>query len=133
VPRRVEQAGGIAYRVGARKGGVSVLLVSSKKEPGNWIFPKGHVESGETAEEAGVRELEEEAGVTGDLVGPAGKQEFDWRGKRYRVEYFLVRATEETPETDGRRKVWLPFDEAVKRLTHPESKRMLRNAHPRMV
>ena len=110
-----------------------MLLVSSKREPGNWIFPKGHVESGETAEEAGARELEEEAGVTGDLIGPAGRQEFDWRGKRYRVEYFLVRATEETPETDGRRKVWLPFDEAVKRLTHSESKQMLRDAHPRMI
>jgi hypothetical protein len=39
VPRPVAQAGGIAYRIDARKCGVSVLLVSSKKEPGNWIFP----------------------------------------------------------------------------------------------
>jgi 8-oxo-dGTP pyrophosphatase MutT (NUDIX family) len=133
VPRPVAQAGGIAYRIDARKGGVSVLLVSSKKEPGNWIFPKGHVERGETSEEAGVRELEEEAGVTGDVIGPAGLQEFDWRGQRYRVEYFLVRATDETDETDGRKKVWLPFDEAVKRLTYPETKKMLRDAHRRMV
>jgi ADP-ribose pyrophosphatase YjhB (NUDIX family) len=133
VSRPVAQAGGIAYRVDARKGDVSVLLVSSKKEPGNWIFPKGHVENGETAEEAGVRELEEEAGVTGELIGPAGEQEFDWRGKRYRVEFFLVRATGESSETDGRTKVWLPFDEAVKRLTYPETKQMLRDAHPRMV
>ena len=133
MPRPVAQAGGIAYRIDARKGGVSVLLVSSKKEPGNWIFPKGHVERGETSEEAGVRELEEEAGVTGDVIGPAGEQEFDWRGQKYRVEYFLVRATAESDETDGRKKVWLPFDEAVKRLTYPETKKMLRDAHRRMV
>jgi len=133
VPRPVAQAGGIAYRIDARKGGVSVLLVSSKKEPGNWIFPKGHVERGETSEEAGVRELEEEAGVTGDVIGPAGEQEFDWRGQPYRVEYFLVRATGETDETDGRKKVWLPFDAAVKKLTYPETKKMLRDARSRMI
>lgn len=133
MPRRVAQAGGIAYRIDARKGRVSVLLVSSKKEPGNWIFPKGHVEAGETAREAALRETEEEAGVTGELLGPAGTQEFDWRGKPFRVRYFLIRATGETDETDGRKKVWLPFDDAVKKLTYPETKQMLRDAHPRMV
>jgi len=133
VPRPVAQAGGIAYRRDARKGDVSILLVSSKKEPGNWIFPKGHVEHGETAREAALRETEEEAGVSGDLLGPAGTQEFDWRGKPYRVEYFLIRATSETSETDGRKKVWLPFDDAVKKLTYPETKKMLRDARSRMV
>ena len=133
MPRPVAQAGGIAYRVDARQGGVSVLLVSSKKEPGNWIFPKGHVESGETAREAALRETEEEAGVSGDMLGPAGTQEFDWRGKPFRVEYFLIRATSETSETDGRKKVWLPFDYALKKLTYPETKKMLRDARPRMV
>jgi ADP-ribose pyrophosphatase YjhB (NUDIX family) len=129
----VAQAGGIAYRIDARKKGVSVLLVSSKKEAGNWIFPKGHVEAGETAREAALRETEEEAGVSGDLLGPAGVQEFDWRDKRFRVEYFLIRATGETPDTDGREKVWLPFDDALKKLTYPETRKMLRDAKPRMV
>jgi 8-oxo-dGTP pyrophosphatase MutT (NUDIX family) len=129
----VAQAGGIVFRADPGRGGVSVLLVSSKKEEGNWIFPKGHIERGETAEEAGLREVEEEAGVAGVLVGPAGEQEFDWRGRRFRVEYFLIRATSETPHTDGRTKVWLPFDEAVERLTYPETKQMLRAVHPRMV
>ena len=133
MPRPIAQAGGIAYRVDARKGGVSVLLVSSKKEPGKWIFPKGHVEPGETAREAALRETEEEAGVTGKLLGPAGTQEFDWRGKPFRVQYFLIRATGETDETDGRKKVWLPFDQAVKKLTFPETKKMLRDAQSRMV
>jgi ADP-ribose pyrophosphatase YjhB (NUDIX family) len=133
VPRPVAQAGGIAYRVDARKGGVSVLLVSSKKEPGNWIFPKGHVEPGESAREAALRETEEEAGVTGKLLGPAGTQEFEWRGRPFRVQYFLIRATGETDETDGRKKVWLPFDQAMKKLTYPETKKMLRDAQSRMV
>jgi 8-oxo-dGTP pyrophosphatase MutT (NUDIX family) len=130
----VAQAGGIVFRVDGRgDDGISILLVSSKKEPGHWIFPKGHVERGETAAEAALRETEEEAGVGGDLLGPAGALEFDWRGKRYLVEYFLVRATSETPKTDGRTKVWLPFDKALARLTHSDTQRLLREALPRMV
>ena len=112
---------------------VSVLLVSSKKEPGNWIFPKGHVERGETAPEAALRETEEEAGVDGELLGPVGSLEFEWRGRRYRVEYFLIRATAETPRTDGRTKVWLPFADALARLTYADTRRLLSDARPRMV
>jgi 8-oxo-dGTP pyrophosphatase MutT (NUDIX family) len=130
----VAQAGGIVFRVdGPGDDDISVLLVSSKKEPGNWIFPKGHVERGETAAEAALRETVEEAGVDGDLLGPVGTLEFDWRGKRYMVEYFLVRATSETPKTDGRAKVWLPFEDALARLTYADTQRLLREAHPRMV
>jgi 8-oxo-dGTP pyrophosphatase MutT (NUDIX family) len=130
----VAQAGGIVFRVdGPGDGDISVLLVSSKKEPGNWIFPKGHIERGEDAPEAALRETEEEAGVGGELLGPAGALEFDWRSKRYRVEYFLIRATSETPRTDGRTKVWLPFDDALARLTYTDTQRLLREARPRMI
>ena len=118
---------------GGTPGAVSVLLVSSKKEPGHWIFPKGHVERGESAPQAALRETEEEAGVAGTLLGPLGALEFDWRGKRYLVQYFLIRATSETPKTDGRTKVWLPFDDALDRLTYPDTRQLLRDAHPRMV
>jgi 8-oxo-dGTP pyrophosphatase MutT (NUDIX family) len=130
----VAQAGGIVFRLdGPGEDGISILLVSSKKEPGNWIFPKGHVERGETPAEAALRETEEEAGVDGDLLGPVGALEYEWGRKRYRVEYFLIRATSETPRTDGRTKVWLPFDDALARLSYPDTQRLLREAQPRMV
>lgn len=47
-----------------------VILVQRAKEPGSgmWGFPGGHVELGETAMEAAVRELAEETGVTARAV-----------------------------------------------------------------
>lgn len=39
-----------------------VVLV--QQEAGNWSFPKGHLEAGETEEQASLREIQEEAGIT---------------------------------------------------------------------
>ncbi|MCU1383215.1 MAG: phosphohydrolase [Acidobacteria bacterium] len=127
----VLQAGGLAFRGTGRD--LSVLLVTSKKQPGFWILPKGHVEPGETAAQAGLRETQEEAGVTGDLLGPIGAPlEYDWNGKRYSVQYFLIRATAEEPASDGRTVVWLPVDAALQQLSFEDTQRLLREARPAM-
>lgn len=50
--------------------GGRILLVQRGKSPGNglWGFPGGHVEPGETALAAAVRELREETGVQAEPV-----------------------------------------------------------------
>lgn len=44
---------------------IEVLLGTRKAEPevGEWVYPGGHIEDGETAEQGAARELEEESGV----------------------------------------------------------------------
>jgi 8-oxo-dGTP pyrophosphatase MutT (NUDIX family) len=128
----IAQAGGIVFRRDDRD--VSILLVTSKKVAGNWIFPKGHVERGETDAAAALRETREEAGVDGELLGPIGDPlEYEWGVKRYRVQYFLIRATSESAATDGRTKQWLPFEEAVARLSDEGTRRLLEDARPGMI
>jgi 8-oxo-dGTP pyrophosphatase MutT (NUDIX family) len=123
----VAQAGGIVFR--GHGPDLAILLVSSKKQSGFWIFPKGHVERGETAAQASERETMEEAGVAGDLLGPVGAPlEYDWNGTRYSVQYFLIRATSESAADDGREILWLPYDEALLRLSFGDTSQLLREA-----
>jgi mutator protein MutT len=123
----VTHAGGIVYRLKERD--VEILLVSAKRDPGAWIFPKGHIEAGETPEQAAIREVHEEAGVVGDLVGAVGAPiEFDTPRERVRVQYFLICMTNESPETDGRAKRWVAIDEADRLLTYDNTRGLVRDA-----
>src|SRR5215510_6993155 len=98
---RIEQAGGIVFR--KRRGGIEILLVRAKRDPTLWIFPKGRIERDESAADAALRETEEEAAVTGDVLSPVGApQEFDGARGPIRVQYFLIRATGEIEPTENR-------------------------------
>jgi 8-oxo-dGTP pyrophosphatase MutT (NUDIX family) len=127
----VPQAGGIAFR---REGdSVAVLLVRAKRVPDVWILPKGHIEAGESAAEAALRETEEEAGVTGELLGPIGKPlEFDNGREFVSVQYFLIRTVSESLSTDGRLKQWFPFDDAISAVRFGETRKLLQEARLRI-
>lgn len=128
----IHQSGAIVVRLDRKE--PQVLLVTAKRNSRNWIFPKGHIEKGETAEAAALRETKEEAGVVGKLVGPAGVLEYRFMGVTARVEYFLALFTRETasPE-DGRSRVWCGLDEALQRLSYKNTRKLLRKAWKLMV
>jgi 8-oxo-dGTP pyrophosphatase MutT (NUDIX family) len=123
----IHQAGSIVVRLDRKE--PQVLLVTAKRNPKNWIFPKGHIEKGETPEAAAIREMREEAGVVGTVIGPAGVAEYSFLGARARVEYYLVRLTqEEGPPEDGRSRIWCGLDEALERLSYKNNRKLLRKA-----
>ena len=97
---KFKQAGAIVVRAG--KTGPRILLVTARRNPDNWIFPKGHVESGETLKVAAVREAREEAGVDGKVVGAAaGKMSFEFGDNSYRV-HVLRRQNRRSRKRAGR-------------------------------
>jgi 8-oxo-dGTP pyrophosphatase MutT (NUDIX family) len=123
----IRQSGAIVIRLDAKE--PQVLLVTAKRNPRNWIFPKGHIEKGETPEAAALREAREEAGVAGKLIGPAGVLEYRFLGVNARVEYFLAVLTRETgPPEDGRSRAWCGLDEALDRLSYKNTRKLLRKA-----
>ena len=122
----VAQAGAIAARV--RHGKTEFLIVTAKKAPDEWIFPKGHIERGETAEDAAVRELEEEAGVLGTLVAKVGASRFRSKKEDVECSYFLIRATANGRPRDGRQMRWLPLDRARAQLSFENARELLDRA-----
>jgi 8-oxo-dGTP pyrophosphatase MutT (NUDIX family) len=127
VGERVLQAGGIVLR---REGDcLFALLVRSRKDPSIWIFPKGHIDPGESAETTALRETYEESGVHGEVIAPVGEPlEFDSGRVTVSVQYFLIRPRLESPSPEGREKQWFRFPEAVTQLSFENARRLLREA-----
>ena len=89
-----------------------MLLVSARKDPRQWIFPKGHVEPGESAAEAALREMREEAGVDGKIIKSIGVSTYESGRVRVKVSYFLVRYSRAVLTTESRKRRWQSFSEA---------------------
>lgn len=121
-----EQAGAIVVSV---RGGVEhVLLVTAKRNPSHWVFPKGHIEPGETLEQTALREAEEEAGVRGRIVASAGEMTFSFQSESFLVHYFVVASNDEGRPEKGRQLQWCTYDEALRQLTFEISRALLREA-----
>ena len=127
--QRTQEAGGIVVR--DRGKNPSVLLVQSRAEPRAWIFPKGHVERGESREEAALRECREEGGVDGRIVRALASQQMTSGQQPVEVHYFLVDKTGDVP-TREREVVWLSPLEAIAKLTHEDARTMLIRALPEL-
>lgn len=123
----IKQSGAIVVRLNSRE--PKVLLVTSRRNPKHWIFPKGHIERGETAEAGALREALEEGGVVAKSLGSAGVVRHRFLGVPTRIEYFLAELIREAgPPEDGRSRIWCGFDEALERLDFRDIRKLLRNA-----
>ena len=119
--------------------GPSVLLI---RDPyNNWGLPKGHIEGGETPEQAAVREVEEETGLSRlDVV--AQLPTIDWyfrdRGKLVHkfCHFFLVVSPsgDAVPQLDEgiTACMWLPLEQAVATVTYANAREVIRIAGERL-
>lgn len=87
---------------------------------GDWTFPKGKLDQGETFEQAAVREVFEETGMRCETVRFIGTTNYTHRkGKPKIVAYYLMMAApgEFIPNEEVDELVWLPLEEVATHLT----------------
>lgn len=109
-----------------RKGCVKYYLLV-ENHSGHIGFPKGHIEFGETEEEAAVREVYEETFLKIN-INPETRQEFTYKNPQGIIKnciYYCSEFKEELirlQEGEILRCWLLPYDEAMKLLNYPDDK-----------
>ncbi|MDX6265872.1 MAG: hypothetical protein QOD70_612 [Frankiales bacterium] len=98
-----------------------------------WSLPKGHVEEGETEPQTAVREVREETGILGEVVGKLGTIDFwfvaDGRRVHKTVHHYLLLAVDGLELCDDDIEVsevaWVPVRELAGRLAYADERRLL--------
>ena len=127
-------AGGVVFRMEGNE--PMFLLIRDSYR--NWGFPKGHLEDGEAAEQAALREVLEETGVNCLKVNGA-IETIDWyfrfRGRLvHKVCHFFLMRTESSdtnPQKDEGITAcrWAAFEEAAHLVSYANARTVLRRAH----
>ncbi len=137
--KRVDEvsAGGLVIDQSGTKG----LLIGRKDlkdQSGErllWSLPKGHIEEGETPEQAAIREVQEETGIESEISKALGVIDFWFMagGKRIHktVHHYLFKEVggvlaPQISEVDD--VGWFPLEEVVGLLAYPDEKKLISKA-----
>lgn len=100
-----------------------------------WSLPKGHLEPGESAEQAAVREVAEETGIHGVVLGQLGTIDFwfvaDGRRIHKTVHHYLLRAVSgelSDEDIEVTEVAWVPLPEITQRLAYPDERDLIDTA-----
>lgn len=136
---QVERSAGAVIFYEGRSGRLYLLLEHARRGPvpkEYWSFPKGHIEKGETSEEAARREIEEESGLR-DVEFIRGfraseRYLYTWQGKKTLkfVVWFVARSRKKRVKLSHEHigGVWLPYADAYKKVLYQGTKRILKKA-----
>ena len=136
--QRSYSAGGIVYRQSPE--GVEVVLIhpnkwNSQEGTGQWGLPKGLYKDGESPEIAAVREVQEETGVTGEIIQRIGevKYFFKWQGENIfkTVQFYLMKYVSGEAKSDGfeiHEARFVPLTQALTLLTRKNEREIMEKA-----
>jgi 8-oxo-dGTP diphosphatase len=130
----LHSSGGVIFKKENNTFYVALIAVKNKSL---WTLPKGLVDKGEKVEESAIREVKEETGLTGEIVGMIGEKSYWFYIKdqnsrcKKKVTYFLMRYIEGNIEdfcweVDEAR--WFEINEAIKKVSYKSDKEILQKA-----
>ena len=133
--RRVEEtsAGGLVVDTrDAEQARAALIGRTDRRGRLLWSLPKGHVEPGETREDAAVREVAEETGITGQVVAELGTIDFwfvaDGRRIHKTVHHFLLLATDgelSDEDVEVEQVAWVPLRDLAGTLAYADERRLI--------
>jgi 8-oxo-dGTP pyrophosphatase MutT (NUDIX family) len=137
--KREYSAGGTVFK---KKGGQVVWLIiqpNAKDQPwrqGRWQLPKGWIDKGETSQQAAIREVKEEGGVEAEIIEKIDRINiFFYNEDKQKVVknivFFLMKyqgGSERDHDPETEKAVWLPFNQALERLTFKSERKILEKA-----
>ena len=128
-------AGGLVVDV--QNGQAFTAVIARRNRGGRleWCLPKGHLEGAETPEQAAVREIMEETGITGRVLRHLATIDYWFAGHEHRVHkvvhHFLLEAvsgtltTENDPDHEAEDVEWVALEDVSHRLAYPNERRIV--------
>jgi 8-oxo-dGTP pyrophosphatase MutT (NUDIX family) len=120
--KAIQKAGAIIFS-SVNKNKIALRYGAGHKD---WSFPKGHIELGESAEVAMLREIKEETGLSVKIVKELPDLEYlNYGGENVSTKMFLVESKDDSelkPEFEGDDIKWFTYNEVIEKLTYDNLK-----------
>ena len=112
-------------------------LIARRNRAGRieWCLPKGHLEAGETPEQAALREVAEETGIHGRIIRHLASIDYWFSGADHRVHkvvhHYLMGyesgliTVEHDPDHEAEEAAWIPLKDSSHRLAYPNERRIV--------
>src|SRR5690625_888045 len=128
-------AGGVVVKVEQGKAFVAVIARRNRAGRLEWCLPKGHLEGKETPPQAAVREVEEETGITSEVIRHIATIDYWFSGTNRRVHkvvhhyllHFLTGeiTVENDPDQEAEEAAWIPLEKVASMLAYPNERRVV--------